>query len=194
MYSQNTEEEVILNYFKGRADGLFAEVGAFDPKVFSNTRALVELGWGGIYIEPVKEHVEKFKAEYEGNQKIKVINAALSESEHDIVLHECSDAVSTTDEAHRRKWEGSGIKFTATTTPTLTIDKFQNLTNGFDFLTLDTEGTSYTLFTWMSDEYIRSLKLICIEHDSRVQEIKARMHKLGFRLLLFNGENLIFGK
>lgn len=194
MYSQNNEQEVILSYFKDKTNGSFCEVGAYDPKVFSNTRALVELGWSGIYVEPVAAHVEKFKKEYRDNTKIEIIQAALTVEDHDVVFYECDDAVSTTEIDHRNKWEQSGIAYKQTTVPSLTIDKLVTMTVGYDFLNLDTEGTSYQLFTWLPDGYLESLRMVCIEHDGKTREIIARMRSLGFGQLLSNGENIIMAK
>src|SRR5258706_14970608 len=39
--------------FGQRADGCFVEVGAFDGETYGNTAGLADLGWTGLYIEPV---------------------------------------------------------------------------------------------------------------------------------------------
>lgn len=46
MYSQNNEEEVIVNEFTrlGITTGRFLEIGAWDGKGFSNTFRLSEIG------------------------------------------------------------------------------------------------------------------------------------------------------
>ena len=41
MYSQNQEEKYILKHFKDK-QGTFLDLGAYDGKELSNTRALVE--------------------------------------------------------------------------------------------------------------------------------------------------------
>ena len=62
-YSQNGEQPIILDLWAAhqkleRKDqpvphpGRFLEIGAWDPIHFSNTRALIELGWSGVIIEP----------------------------------------------------------------------------------------------------------------------------------------------
>ena len=48
MYSQNDEERVILEYFAGKTDGRFVDVGAWSGATFSNVWALMELGWSGV--------------------------------------------------------------------------------------------------------------------------------------------------
>lgn len=51
MYSQNQEEKYILNHFKDK-QGTFLDLGAYNGKELSNSRALVELGWAGCCVEP----------------------------------------------------------------------------------------------------------------------------------------------
>lgn len=50
-YSEHGEQEHILNFFKGQKRGRFLDIGAFNGLQISNTRALLELGWTGVYIE-----------------------------------------------------------------------------------------------------------------------------------------------
>lgn len=66
-YSQNSEQDYILEYFKDQETQIsFLEVGGFSPFTFSNTRALVEIGAKGIYLEPSPECFEEFIKEYKG--------------------------------------------------------------------------------------------------------------------------------
>jgi hypothetical protein len=63
-YSQYDEQKFILEAFGWSADGLcyskekrslshlFLDIGAWHPTIFSNTRALIELGWRGVIVEP----------------------------------------------------------------------------------------------------------------------------------------------
>lgn len=52
-YSQFDEEQHVLAAFSHKTEpGRFLDIGAWDPITFSNTRALFELGWSGVMIEP----------------------------------------------------------------------------------------------------------------------------------------------
>jgi len=55
-YSQFEEQSAVLNAFARNGefanDGRFLDIGAWDTVKFSNTRALYELGWSGVMIEP----------------------------------------------------------------------------------------------------------------------------------------------
>ncbi len=50
-FSQNNEQEIILDYF-GDFKGRFLDIGAYNGVDLSNTRALLELGWTGVMVEP----------------------------------------------------------------------------------------------------------------------------------------------
>lgn len=57
-YSQRGEQPVILDYFKGFA-GTLLDIGANDGITFSNSRALLELGWYGVLVEPSEKTFEQ---------------------------------------------------------------------------------------------------------------------------------------
>lgn len=49
-YSEHGEQAHILQFF-GKRKGRFLDIGAFNGIQISNTRALLELGWTGVYVE-----------------------------------------------------------------------------------------------------------------------------------------------
>ncbi|GAG95658.1 unnamed protein product, partial [marine sediment metagenome] len=49
---QYNEDEVVLDYFKGKPHGFVVDVGAGDGVRNSNTFCLVWKRWSGILIEP----------------------------------------------------------------------------------------------------------------------------------------------
>jgi hypothetical protein len=51
-YSQFDEQDHILRAIYGIEAGRFLDIGCWDTVTFSNTRALYELGWAGVMIEP----------------------------------------------------------------------------------------------------------------------------------------------
>lgn len=52
-YSQNKEQTIILKYFEGQL-GYFLDIGGNDGETLSNTRALAQLGWRGVLVEPAE--------------------------------------------------------------------------------------------------------------------------------------------
>jgi FkbM family methyltransferase len=67
--------------FGCRSDGTFVEVGAFDGEMFSNTSCLADLGWRGLYIEPVERSFRLCQERHRRNPRISVLNAAIGPTE-----------------------------------------------------------------------------------------------------------------
>ena len=59
-YSQNFEDVLLNRFFKGKEEGFYIDVGAFDPVFLSDTKHFYDLGWSGINIEPMPSGYEKF--------------------------------------------------------------------------------------------------------------------------------------
>ena len=62
-YSQEGEEIIIRRFFKGRGKGFYVDVGAHEPRRYSNTHFLHQEGWRGIAIEPNPECAARFAKE-----------------------------------------------------------------------------------------------------------------------------------
>lgn len=195
-YSQNDEDIYITSYFTGLENGKFIDIGGFDPFRFSNTRLLYESGWNGVIVEPSPKCFKSFIKEYDGNPKIKLINAAISGEDGDTKFFEANgDAISTTEIPHKVKWENSGVVYNEITVPTISMSRFINENGkGTDFISIDTEATNYSLFLMLPDWFLTNLKMICIEHDNHYQEIEAIIYKYGFKKMYLNAENIILAK
>lgn len=196
MYSQNNEEEVILNYFNDKI-GKFIDIGAFHPFSLSNTRKLYELGWSGVYVEPSPICFENFLKIYENEPRIELINkAVVCDDRKEILFFESNgDAVSTTVLEHKNKWQTSGVLFNPIIVQAINIhDLLAKYENEINFVSIDTESTNFEIFNNLTDDFLKSIDMICIEHDTYYNQIKNRMASLGFSQLLLNAENIILAK
>ena len=69
-----------------------------------------------------------------------------------------------------------------------------NMFGPFDFINIDIEGYSAQLVLQDCFNPLQhGCKLICIEHDSQIRELRNKFHGYGYKELLLNSENLIFG-
>lgn len=59
-YSQNNEQAIILKYF-GSQRGTVLDIGANDGITLSNSRALIELGWSAVLVEPAEIAFRKLR-------------------------------------------------------------------------------------------------------------------------------------
>lgn len=195
MYSQNSEELFILEYFKGQSTGKFIDIGAYDVFKFSNVRGLYERGWSGILVEPSPENYKSIANHYADDPRIEVLDCAIGVTGGQIDFYSCQDAVSTSDIEHKNKWEAAGVPYTKIKVMQVNVIDFMNqYCKGVDFLTIDTEGTNIELFRAIPDWVFDQIKMICIEHDLHYDEISERIDEYGFTTRNLNAENIILAK
>lgn len=196
-YSQNGEQQHILRIF-GDFVGRFLEIGACDGKLVSNTLALVEHGWSGVMVEPSPRAFVALQERHGDNPRLTLIHAAIGLD--DCVIPFWDDPTiggyATTEEGNRAKWQHlAGFAKQPFYVPSIPVSRFaevESLFSGpFDFVSIDTEGTSTDLFLAFPLGVIRP-KVICVEHDGRIPECLARAQKFGYREVTRNGENLLF--
>lgn len=72
---------IYLDNFGYIYDGTFVEVGAYDGESFSNTCALADLGWTGIYIEPIPEYAARCRNRHIHSTNTKVVEFGVAASE-----------------------------------------------------------------------------------------------------------------
>ena len=194
-YSQNDEQDYILRYFQKHPPAKFIDIGGFDPKLLSNTRCLVEQGWSGVYVEPSPLCMANFVKEYEGNEKIQLVDKAVSDVEGSITFWESfGDAVSTTSTKHVEKWSPY-VKYTEITVPTISMeDLIDQYGEGVKFLSLDVESQNYELFLQIPSHFWDQILMCVIEHDNYYSEMTKMLQWFGFSKLGQNAENIIMGK
>jgi FkbM family methyltransferase len=195
MYSQNNEEEIILEYFSNHQPAKFIDIGGFHPTVFSNTRCLVERGWSGVYVEPSPICMKSFKDEYSENPNIILVQQAITDKTGKSVFFESSgDAVGTLDKSHKERWE-SVVKFNEIEIDCISMRDFlSEYFTDHTFISIDVEGINLTLFNLIPDYVFEKISLLCIEHEGRHDEILSRCSNFNFTQILLNRENLILAK
>lgn len=196
-FSQNDEQDYILEYFKNNNNGKYLEIGSFHPTKFSNTRALYEKGWNGVLVEPSPNCMKRLEEAYINDPRITLVQAAITDYDGSIKFHNAEgDAISTTDISHKDKWErGNGVRYTEISVKAISMETFlKEHGDNTDFINIDVEGTNWQLFNLIPDWFFNRLTMICIEHDGKHVEMEQKLSSLGFKNILFNAENLIMVK
>lgn len=200
MYSQNKEEQYILEYFNGKI-GTFLDLGCNDCNTFSNTRALALLGWRGVLVDPSPKAIEKCKQLYNGFKGFYIYQVAVSRHNGKDIIHEsgplCSAAdvglVSTFHQHEMDRFRMS-VKYEPIEVKTYKWKTFYNrLTiKIFDFISLDVEGDELNI---LPDMDLTKTQMICLEWNSK-PELKTEFERYleGFTLLYTSGENLLYGR
>ena len=181
MFSQREEESHILDL---EGDGTYLDLGAYDGKTFSNIRALAERGWKGVCVEPGAYAFAALADDPPPGAKL--VHALIGPRTGLASFMLSKDAVSSTDRAHARRWQGA-VRFTPVFTVSVTIrDLLRDLPGPYRFVNIDTEGTSMWLFHELSPLFDSlETEMICIEHDG------AHISLPGFKQVYKSPENVI---
>lgn len=190
-YSQNGEQAFILECTP--AQGRFLDVGAFAAEALSNTRALYGRGWSGVLVEPSPGPARRLIEAYAGCERAAVVCAAVGRERGLIEMHATDDAVSTTDPACYALWKDTVPYLGKFFTPVVTFADLINQFGPFDFVNIDTEGSSVDLLHNLL-EIPMNPACICVEHDNRVAEAIELAQRRGYRVVHLNGTNLIIAK
>ncbi len=200
MYSQQNEEEQILAATADLTDRpRFLDIGAWDPKEFSNTRALFERGWGGVMIEPSPVPFNNLLKEYGNEKRITLVCAAVALEPGLVTLWATADAVSSTIEP--TEWKSVGGYYGKFQTPAITPAEISNRFGGFQFVNIDAEGISVDLFKVFIGDLNWRPNVWCVEIDKRAEELAAVAEAAGYRSAgdlrfgtLGNGTNVVLVK
>jgi FkbM family methyltransferase len=217
-YSQNNEQEIVMNHFNGRM-GRLLDIGANDGITYSNSAGLLVAGWTGVLLEPSPSAFRKLMefvgelnqcdSKYRIGSRIFALNCGIADSGGYKKFHESGSykregkdiaLLSCLDEKEKQRW-GNDVDFEEIDAHFYTFADFLNFIkdtniNKFDFITIDAEGYDWRILQQIDLNAI-GCQCCCIEHNG-VPEIitayreycgRAGMHEIGF-----NGENIIMAK
>lgn len=192
-YSQGEEQCHILDAVASVTTGRFLDIGAWNAKHLSNTRALYEAGWAGVMIEPSPEPFLSLLREYGSDSRMALICAAVGFDRSLTRFYATADAVSTSSEENYAKWQNAAAFYGSFWAPVITIPEILNQFGCFEFVNIDTEGTSVDLFHSLLRTAMRP-QCVCVEHDNRIVECAGSAQTAGYQQLYLNGENVIYGR
>lgn len=198
-YSQNNEDQVILDYFKGKA-GTFIDIGANDGKTLSNTRLLVENGWSGVFVEPSPTAFQKLKENYPNQTGLYFYPFALGVTNDEVDMYDSGSHLSPNDhgllstllEDEKLRWKNQHydkIKVKCFRWKTF-LNRLKHKT--FDFISIDAEGMDFEILKQIN---LQETRCVCIEWNSNPQ-LKEQLvnYMLGYNLIYTSPENLIFAR
>ncbi len=190
-YSQRNEEQYILEACKDAPRRRLLDIGAFHPTVFSNSRALIEQGWGAVLVEPSPKPVRNLVKVYGDSPEVHVFCAAVGLEPGIVTLQITDDAVSTTDV--KPEWRERGGYIGSMTISQVTLAMLFNWYGDFDFVSIDVEGGSTDLFLNLLT-YEMFPACICVEHDGRIVEITKAAQERGYKIAYISEENVVVSR
>lgn len=164
-YSQIYQDLWVLFESSSKSNGYFVEFGALDGVTFSNTFLLEkEFNWTGILCEPNPDMHQNLI-----NTRKSIVDTRCVYSETGKFLEfdctsnpELSKISSISADNHSRQVTNTVLVETITLTKLLDDHNAPNLV---DFLSIDTEGSEYSILT--SHDWGRyNFKTICLEHNN----------------------------
>lgn len=201
MYSQNLEEQHILEYFKDTPKGTFLDLGANDGITFSNTRALALRNWSGVLVEPSPKAFERLKTLYNGHKGFYLYQYAISSHNGKAILQESGNLCNAADVGLVSTFHAQEVDRFKRTVKYEPIEvktfKWKTAINrwkikDFTMISMDVEGDEMSILPHMD---LSKTNLLCIEWNSK-PELKTQYlecaSKYGLDKIIYeSGENLI---
>lgn len=200
MYTQNNEEEIILNYF-GDKKGHVLDIGANDGKTFSNSLRVIEKGWSAVLIEPAPTAYKRLQKLHGKNKNVTLLNIAIGTENGTATLNEsgplinASDTalVSSIDAGEMKRWEPLKIKFKEVKVEVMDFATLEKLTdNYFDLISIDAEGFDLEILRQVD---LTNTAMVIVEFNGKDEaQYISHCAKFGLKEISRNGENLIFAR
>ena len=181
-YSQVGQDRFLFeSFFRGKRDGVFVEVGAYDGETFSNTLFFEQtMGWTGLLIEPIPSVFERLTArrnaicentcvsDFEGEAEFVDSDAGIDEKM-------LSGLAQTFDPRHvaRVKHVASGVVMRKL--PVTRLSKLLEKHQLFhvDYMSIDTEGAELSILKELDFDRFH-ISVLTIENnydDPRIAEL-----------------------
>ena len=196
--SQAGQDKIIKkNFFDGKKNGFFIEIGAYDGISGSNCYHFERfLNWDGVAIEPSIIQFEKLKK----NRKCKLLNNAISDEVKEVEFIEVTEGLTQmsgiNDSSFKRNIDiisnNQLSKTTSTNLKTITFDEIAPKNKDVDYLSIDIEGGEMNLLKSI-DFKINNIKVISVENNvPKEQNFKNLFEEINFIYLDRIGQDEIF--
>ena len=196
--SQAGQDKMIKkNFFDGKKNGFFIEIGAYDGISGSNCYHFERfLDWDGIAIEPSNIQFEKLKK----NRKCKVLNNAISDEVKEVEFIEVTEGLTQmsgiNDSSFERNFKiisnNQASKTDSIKLKTITFDEIVPKNKDIDYLSIDIEGGEMNLLKSI-DFKTNSIKVISVENNiPKEQNFKNFFEEINFTYLDRIGQDEIF--
>jgi FkbM family methyltransferase len=140
-------------WFGSRTDGWFVEVGAFDGETMSHTAGLADIGWRGLYVEPVPGYAALCRRRHARNPRVLVAECAVGAAAGTVEL-QVRGLLSGIAPGQQRAfdaadWAAPFPRERRIEVPQLTLDavlEAASVTPSFELLVVDVEGYEAAVF------------------------------------------------
>jgi hypothetical protein len=167
--SQFGEEWMIRDFFNGRRDGVFVDVGASDYREFNNTYYLeTVLGWSGLAVDPLQQFEEAYRL-HRPRTRFRALFVS-DHSNHEAKIYFLKDRtrVTSSDPEFTARYGAGAVELTS---PTITLNELLERENiqKIDFLSMDIELAEPRALAGFDIERFGPA-LVCIEAHEEVRQ------------------------
>lgn len=188
-YSQGNEQEFILEFFKGKTDGFFLDVGAGDGWNDSNTRALWDLGWSGMLIEANYKAFKQLMEVYGSGERAILLYAAVNTVNGLVRFWEHSESGWSSLDP---KYYGEKKEYQPRWVQGLRLDALN--IGSVDFLTIDVEGLEADILATLPETMNPSLIMAEADKPGTAWGIGMILIKQGYQEIWHNSGNVAYAK
>jgi FkbM family methyltransferase len=206
MYSQNNEDDFVLEYFQGEKKTLL-EIGANDGKTLSNSLLFIENGWSAHLLEPSSKAFERIVKLHDCNKSVHLYRVAIAESSEEKVYYESGELlgngdlalVSSLDSNELKRWKGTvafepSIIICKTWADFIIANSLEK--TEFNFISIDAEGYDWIILQQI-DLTAHNCEVLCIEWNGNVplsDLFTEYANNHGLFEVKRNAENIIFAR
>lgn len=201
MYSQNSEEQIIKDYF-GDNTGSCLSLGENDGQTLSNVLSCIQRDWWATLVEPSKTAFYKLIRVHGSNPKVECFQVAIGETAGMMDFYESgthlgtgdTSLLSTLKESELKRWEGSPNEFTKTRVEVITMEELlrSSKLKTFDLISIDCEGVDFEILQQMDLNDLECKMLIVETNSVEDQKYIDYCSNFGMKVHHKNAENLIF--
>ncbi|WP_213520205.1 FkbM family methyltransferase [Nonlabens sp.] len=143
-FSQEGEDLILERFLEKKEKGFYVDIGAHDPKRFSNTALFYAKGWNGLNVDPLPGVMDKFKILRPNDINLE-IGVSLVEQELDYFMFN-EPALNTFSKEEAQIKEGQGVykiiqeRKIKTYPLNAILDTCIKPGTQIDFMTIDVEG------------------------------------------------------
>ncbi|HWP58698.1 MAG TPA: FkbM family methyltransferase [Candidatus Acidoferrales bacterium] len=179
-YSQVGQDKWILGkVYPGVKNGYFVDIGSWDAEVDSNSKALEEVGWTGICIDPFPRNWK--------NRKCQLFKEVVYSKDGEVVKFRTAGIFGGID-THIHTWKKGVESFPVIELTTTTIGSILNRANAprfIHYVSIDTEGSELEILkAFPFSEY--TVGAFTIEHnfeEPKRQQIRELLKRNGYRFV-----------
>ncbi len=191
-YSQNKEQDIILQYFKGFT-GTFLDLGSYNGIDLSNVRALAEMGWNGCMVEASPTVYKQLKKNYAAYPNIQLVNCAVGRATAIFSFQDNHHGVATLHPGETLRWKDKET-FETIELPCVEMNELLGVLHykTFDLISIDIEGEDLEVLKRLPFNRLQT-KMVIVEWNSKNQrDYDNVILPFKFRLIHRNAENLIY--